>query len=72
MWGGPERGERIGQGKTQIRGSLAVKLRKASTEGNAGSWTVFCVEGRPGCGQEVLPGKYRINDNLPKEGTRIF
>lgn len=57
---------------TETRGSLTVKRMKASTAGYAGSWTVFCVGGRPSCGEEALPGKYCIDDNLPKEGTRIF
>lgn len=69
--------ERKGQGKTQTRGNLIVKLMNLSFKGpqlqvNAGSWTVLWVGGRPGCSQEALPGKYCIYDNLPKEVTRIL
>lgn len=76
MWDGPEgREDRSGEDADQRQFNSEaneVKLQRPRLQVNAGFWTVFCAGGRPGCGQEELPGKYSIDDNLPKEGTRIF
>lgn len=73
MWDGPEgREDRSGEDADQRQFNSEANEVKLQLQVNAGFWTVFCAGGRPGCGQEELPGKYFIDDNLPKEGTRIF